>query len=265
MKLKKYIGCIMAYIVMTSCSEEKTKEKQGHDNINDIVLTDTVMNENTSQIIKDIKGINLDYPEFLISGYKTEAKFVNGKFKTLISFIEEEGKLVKNRAVIINDLNGKDKQEIKTYFDYNPEKTDTLNFTPLKSNIFRAKTGGVAWDIEIDTSGRVLSRIGYTGDDAEFVNYYYRVLRNNLGDEQQSILVQGDSDAEVRRVIYEYLSFDKNGNWTKRKKRIYSGMVDWDDFQEYFDGKKKNISLDFPVNGSGTPEELIEEREISYE
>jgi len=254
MRYYKKIVWIIFVAFWTACTS--TSERAA-------VLEDNYEKNYNKEFVKLAKCTNVSFPEFTMWNTFAIVEYIDGKINKVSALNElTDAEPVKELSV---NYDGK-KIFKEFYINYKqPHLSDTLVYK-INGEKEEAVKGEVPTEIVVDALGHITKRVDYLDADKNNIAFYYNVRRDDKGNEQESITVNlNGEDAEVTKTKYEYIEFDANGNWTKRKRLNRLSVADMTEFEDFFYKNVVKIDFQFPVELGETPDETIEEREIIYE
>jgi hypothetical protein len=256
--MKRFYLVIGLLITMEGCDKGPEKTITTENNSDTLV-----MKEKNLKMIKSAKCTNVSFPEFTMWNTFAVVEYNEGK----ISKVSALNELTDNEPVKELSVNYEGEKISKEfYINYKqPHLSDTLVYK-VNGEKEEAVKGEVPTEIFVDTLGHITKRVDYLNSDKNNIAFYYNVRRDIKGNEQESIAVNLNvEDAEITKTKYEYIEFDENGNWTKRKRLNGLSVADMNEFEDFFYKNVEKRDFQFPVELGETPDETIEEREIIYE
>ncbi len=256
--MERFYFVIVLLITIVGCDKGPEKTITTENNSDTLV-----MKEPNLKMIKSAKCTNVSFPEFTMWNTFAIVEYKEGKISK-VSALNELTDEEPVKELSVNFDGGKISKEF--YINYKqPNLSDTLVYK-VNGEKEEAVKGEAPTEIVVDTIGNITKRVDYLNSDKSNIAFYYNVRRDNKGNEQESITVNLNvEDAEVTKTKYEYIEFDANGNWTKRKRLNGLSVTDMNEFEDFFYKNVVKKDFQFPVELGETPNETIEEREIIYE
>lgn len=254
-----FLPCILSIAVLTSCNNDSYKTSESIEALN---TSSSLISQEKN--IKTVTGKNLYYLEFDIKGFHSKVSFdINKNISKILTYIDNQGSVDEyTNTKIERDQIGRISTMTKIFDIQNDPSTETLKFIPISESTIKSESGET--EITFDSSGNIIEKVIYNGEYRQFPIYYYNCKRNEKGEELEAFLVSGELESDAQKITFEYIEFDENKNWTKRKVKSSYEFYELDEFNDHFTNKKIIKTLKFPVKHSGEIYEVIEERNIEY-